>query len=74
MTIELAPQKNDRELEGALWRTSTYSGTDNNCVEHGELLSGRSAVRDTKDRSCGVLIFGAPAWRAFVRGISGNAA
>ncbi|MEV0446281.1 DUF397 domain-containing protein [Streptomyces spectabilis] len=74
MTIELAPQRNDRELEGALWRTSTYSGTDNNCVEYSTLQSGRSAVRDTKDRSRGVLVFEAPVWQAFVRGMNDSAA
>ncbi|MBI0319389.1 DUF397 domain-containing protein [Streptomyces javensis] len=45
---------------------SSYSGSANNCVEHGILPTGRQAVRDTKDRERGALLFEPSAWQAFV--------
>ncbi|HEX5496038.1 MAG TPA: DUF397 domain-containing protein [Mycobacteriales bacterium] len=54
----------------ARWRKSTYSGNDNGCVEFAELGGGRVGVRDTKDRGHGpVLVFGGPAWTAFVHAV-----
>ena len=69
MTQVPAPRIAPRELEGALWHTSSYSGTNNNCVERGQLTSGRQAVRDTKDRESGTLIFEAAAWQSFVTAV-----
>ncbi|MGW2843705.1 DUF397 domain-containing protein [Streptomyces sp. NPDC001274] len=57
------------ELTTAIWRTSSYSGVDNNCVEHAALPSGRQAVRDTKDRGRGAQVFGAASWRTFVAAV-----
>jgi uncharacterized protein DUF397 len=54
------------ELDGATWHKSSYSGSDNNCVERGILPTCRQAVRDTKDRARGALLFEASAWQAFV--------
>ncbi|MEW1718653.1 DUF397 domain-containing protein [Streptomyces sp. NPDC093109] len=54
------------EFDGAVWRKSTYSGSNNGCVEHGRLRSGRQAVRDTKDRERGAVVFAAASWRTFV--------
>lgn len=62
-----------RELEGALWHTSSYSGSNNNCVERGKLTSGRQAVRDTKDRTRGALVFEADAWQDFVTAVRNGA-
>ncbi|GAA1919705.1 DUF397 domain-containing protein [Streptantibioticus ferralitis] len=69
MTQESAPRTTENELEGAFWHTSSYSGTNNNCVERGKLRSGRQAVRDTKDRERGALIFDADVWRNFVAAV-----
>ncbi|MEU8887302.1 DUF397 domain-containing protein [Streptomyces sp. NPDC048442] len=66
MTQESAPRTTVDELEGAFWHKSSYSGTDNNCVEHGQLVTGRHAVRDTKCRERGVLLFDATTWQNFV--------
>ncbi|BCK52442.1 DUF397 domain-containing protein [Nocardia wallacei] len=56
---------------GAVWRKSTYSGPDGNCVEVAFLVDGNVAVRDTKDRGHGpVLAFTPGAWDAFVTRIS----
>ncbi|GIJ26580.1 hypothetical protein Vqi01_17420 [Micromonospora qiuiae] len=55
------------ELTGARWRTSTRSSTNGgDCVEVADNLPGLVAVRDSKDRDGGVLIFGPAAWRTFV--------
>ncbi|SCG08620.1 DUF397 domain-containing protein [Streptomyces sp. MnatMP-M17] len=54
------------EFNDALWHKSTYSGSDNGCVEHGLLSTGRQAVRDTKDRERGVAVFGPASWQRFV--------
>jgi len=51
-------------LSRAPWRTSSYSGTNGNCVE----VAGPGArilVRDTKDREGPVLAFRPDAWRRF---------
>jgi hypothetical protein len=46
------------------WRTSSYSGGDNNCIE--VAATGASiSVRDTKRRQGDVLRFSPGAWRAF---------
>jgi hypothetical protein len=47
------------------WRTSTYSGGGNQCVEVAVLPGGKVAVRDTKDRETGRHEFSAAAWAAF---------
>ena len=49
------------------WRTSTYSGSSNNCVEVCTSHPG-IAVRDSKNPSTS-LTFTASQWRAFVRKI-----
>jgi hypothetical protein len=53
-------------LAGAIWRTSSYSGTQGNCVEVATNLPGIVAVRDSKSPAGGTLVFGLPEWRAFV--------
>ncbi|MCA1221549.1 DUF397 domain-containing protein [Streptomyces sp. 8L] len=59
------------EFDGVEWHKSTYSGNANNCVERGVLRSGRQAVRDTKDRALGAMVFPGPAWQAFVDAVGG---
>jgi hypothetical protein len=51
------------------WRTSSYSGSGNNCVEvHTSAHSG-VAVRDSKNPHGPVLALTAEQWRAFTRTI-----
>jgi hypothetical protein len=53
------------DLSRAAWRTSTRSGGNGNCVEVAANLPGVVAVRDSKDRTGPVLIFGHADWKAF---------
>ncbi|WBB65730.1 DUF397 domain-containing protein [Micromonospora sp. WMMD812] len=54
------------ELIGAVWRTSTRSGTQGECVEVADNLPGVVLVRDSKDRSGAVLTLDPRTWRSFV--------
>jgi hypothetical protein len=49
-----------------VWRTSSRSGSEGNCVEVA-WVPGLVAVRDSKDRSGPTLAFPESAWRAFVQ-------
>jgi hypothetical protein len=54
-----------------IWRTSSYSGNANNCVELA--LDGRSAgVRDTKNRVGGELAFGFAPFGAFLAAVKAD--
>jgi len=54
------------DLVGAMWRKSSWSAYNGNCVEVGNLRTGMVAVRDTKEAGCGpTLTFGPESWRAF---------
>jgi Domain of unknown function (DUF397) len=53
------------DLSRAWWRTSSYSGTNGNCVEVVADSPPRVLVRDTKDREGPVLAFPPGAWRLF---------
>ncbi|ANY08315.1 DUF397 domain-containing protein [Pseudonocardia sp. HH130630-07] len=62
---------NSSELAGARWHTSSYSGSEGQCVEVAVLDDGRVAVRDTKDAGCGpALVFGGAQWSAFAAGVT----
>ncbi|MET9923501.1 MULTISPECIES: DUF397 domain-containing protein [Streptomyces] len=69
MIEKAASRAMEPEFEGASWHKSTYSGSNNGCVEHASLTSGRHAVRDTKDRSLGAHAFGPTSWQAFVTAV-----
>ncbi|MFG2600982.1 DUF397 domain-containing protein [Streptomyces sp. NPDC048462] len=57
------------DLSGARWRTSTYSGGNNECVQVAENTPHLVPVRDSKRPAGPVIAFTAGAWRAFVRGL-----
>ncbi|MGW4892470.1 DUF397 domain-containing protein [Kitasatospora sp. NPDC004240] len=52
-----------------LWRASSYSGPDNECVEVADGVPGVMPVRDSKDPEGPTLLFAAAAWAAFVAGV-----
>jgi hypothetical protein len=53
------------------WRKSSYSGSQANCVEVGN-LTGLVGIRDTKDRQGPALTVSANAWHRFMTGIKGQ--
>ena len=55
-------------MSGRVWRKSSYSGAEANCVE----VAGTTEVvlvRDTKNREGAALGFDATVWRAFTGGL-----
>lgn len=54
------------ELTGAIWRKSTRSGTQGDCVEVADNLAGMVGVRDSKDPAGPVLTFTPAAWTRFL--------
>ncbi len=59
------------DLSGALWRKSSYSNGQANCVEVAAVGGGRTlvAVRDSKTPEALSLIFTARTWRQFTGSI-----
>jgi hypothetical protein len=58
------------DLTGADWHKSTRSGGNGgDCVEVAVNLPGIVAVRDTKDRAAGALVFTDAEWQAFLAGV-----
>jgi len=58
------------DLTGAVWHKSTRSGGNGgDCVEVAVNLPGIVAVRDSKDRTGGTLVFTPAQWTAFLDGV-----
>jgi hypothetical protein len=55
------------------WRTSTYSGSSNDCVQAANHGTG-IAIRDSKDPHGTVLTFTADAWHALTQDIKAHPA
>ncbi|MGW1028652.1 DUF397 domain-containing protein [Streptomyces sp. NPDC002577] len=54
------------ELSGARWRSSTYSGGNNECVEVADGVPCIVPIRDSKRPAGPVLAFSHHAWSAFL--------
>ncbi|RBQ20760.1 DUF397 domain-containing protein [Spongiactinospora rosea] len=57
-----------RDFSQATWRKSSFSGNGASCVEVA-MSGGMVAVRDTKNRAGGMLVFRADEWSAFLAGV-----
>ncbi|WP_223839124.1 DUF397 domain-containing protein [Nocardiopsis deserti] len=62
-------KKNDQA--SAVWRKSSYSNAERNCVEVCDLPEGQHLLRDSKYPEARVLVFGVAEWRAFVGDVQG---
>jgi hypothetical protein len=56
------------DLSDATWRKSSLSGNGASCVEVA-ITEEVIAVRDTKNRASGMLIFRPDEWEAFIGGV-----
>lgn len=54
------------DLSGARWRTSTYSGGNNECLEVADNVPHLVPVRDSKRPNGPVITFSPNAWRTFI--------
>ena len=66
---------NRTDLSGVLWRKSSYSNGQANCVEIAALSRGGTtvAVRDSKAPEGSALMFSAQAWQQFAYDLRGDA-
>ncbi|WP_049655479.1 DUF397 domain-containing protein [Kitasatospora sp. MY 5-36] len=56
-------------VQRAVWRKSTYSNGQGDCIEVADGVAGVVPVRDSKDPHGLALAFTAEAWRSFVAGV-----
>ncbi|MFF4813424.1 DUF397 domain-containing protein [Kitasatospora sp. NPDC001309] len=55
-----------------MWRKSSFSGAQSECVEVADGVIGLVPVRDSKDPAGPVLFFPAGVWASFVAGVKGG--
>jgi hypothetical protein len=60
------------DLSKAVWRKSTRSNGQGQCVEVAGNLPGVIAVRDSKSPNGPALVFTPEEWRAFIEGAKGG--
>lgn len=55
-----------RSMPEAVWRTSSYSGGQGDCVEVADSIPALIPVRDSKRPTGPVITFTPQAWRTFI--------
>ncbi|MFI6451011.1 DUF397 domain-containing protein [Streptosporangium amethystogenes] len=63
---------NTIDLPDAIWRKSSLSDGQNNCIEVATLTHEGVGVRDSKNPDGPALVFSTGDWRTFVNGIKGG--
>lgn len=58
------------DLAGAMWRSSSYSGGNNECLELAHNIPALAPMRDSKHPAGPVIVFGRDAWRVFLTHLS----
>jgi hypothetical protein len=58
------------DLSGALWRKSSYSNGQANCVEVATVRHILMAVRDSKSPGTASLTFAPRVWQQFINGVA----
>jgi hypothetical protein len=61
---------NEHDLSRAVWRKSSYSNGQANCVEVAYNLPGVVAIRDSKDLAGGAFMVSPKVWRMFIQTIA----
>lgn len=56
--------KHSKDKAPTVWRKSSYSGNQGNCVEVADGTSDSVPVRDSKDPALGHLVVAATSWTA----------
>ncbi len=57
-----------RDTSALIWRKSSLSIANGNCVEAAQFPDGYLAVRDSKDKTGPTLLFTTNEWHAFIQG------
>ncbi|MEW1840591.1 DUF397 domain-containing protein [Nonomuraea angiospora] len=58
----------NEELAAAMWRKSSFSGDNGNCLEIAPLSGGRVGIRDTERPDLQPFVVSEGVWSAFTRG------
>jgi Domain of unknown function (DUF397) len=66
-SVNHTQQLNEADLNQAIWRKSSFSG-NGDCVEVA-FVNDYTAVRHTKHRDGGTLVFNKTEWDAFLTGV-----